>query len=120
MIKECFITVGATAKFPELIQAALSPKSLQAFVDNGFTHLNFQCGESFDLFKAIKPTDTKGLEITAFDFNKYGLSREMRACQAKERVAMKGLVICHAGMFLLAMLPSFLTSNKVLEQFSMP
>lgn len=103
MIRECLITVGATAKFPELIQAALSPECLQVFVDNGFTRLNFQCGESFDLFKITRPTDTKGLEISAFDFNKNGLNKEMRACQAKESVSMKGLVICHAGMLFLVL-----------------
>jgi beta-1,4-N-acetylglucosaminyltransferase len=98
MNKECLITVGATAKFPELIQAALTPDCLQAFADNGFTHLNFQCGESLELFSSVKPADTKGLEIMAFDFNKNGLSTEMRACQGKDGVSTKGLVICHAGI----------------------
>jgi beta-1,4-N-acetylglucosaminyltransferase len=99
MSKVCLITTGATAKFPELIQAALMPECLQAFVDNGFTHLNFQCGETFSTFNGLKPVDTKGLDITAFDFNKNGLNKEMRACQAKDGVSKKGLLICHAGMF---------------------
>jgi beta-1,4-N-acetylglucosaminyltransferase len=98
MIKECLITIGATAKFPGLIQAALTPECLQAFVDNGFTRLNFQCGESFGSFESLRPVDAKGLEIKAFDFNKNGLNKEMRACQANKGVSMKGLVICHAGM----------------------
>ncbi len=100
MIKECLITTGATAKFPELIQAALTPECLQAFVDNGFTHLNFQCGETFSYFADLKPADTKGLDIKAFDFNKNGLNKEMRACQEKEGISQKGLLICHAGMHL--------------------
>jgi beta-1,4-N-acetylglucosaminyltransferase len=98
MIKECLITTGATAKFPELIQAALAPECLQAFADNGFTHLNFQCGETFSSFNDLKPVDTKGLDIKAFDFNKNGLNKEMRACQEKDGVSKKGLLICHAGM----------------------
>lgn len=101
MIKECFITTGATAKFTELIQAALSPECLQAFVDNGFTRLNFQCGESMSAFEELKPTDTRGLEIHGFGFNKNGLTKEMRACQEKESVSRRGLVICHAGKSLL-------------------
>jgi beta-1,4-N-acetylglucosaminyltransferase len=100
VMKVCLITTGATAKFSELIQAALAPDCLQAFVDNGFTHLNFQCGESFSSFDAFKPADTKGLNIQAFDFNKSGLNKEMRACQAKAGISKKGLLICHAGMFL--------------------
>ncbi|PVH85352.1 glycosyltransferase family 1 protein [Cadophora sp. DSE1049] len=97
MIKECFITTGATAKFTELIQAALSPECLQTFVENGFTRLNFQCGESMSAFEEVKPTDTRGLEIHGFDFNKNGLAKEMRACQEKKGVSRRGLVICHAG-----------------------
>jgi beta-1,4-N-acetylglucosaminyltransferase len=99
VMKVCLITTGATAKFPELIQAALAPDCLQSFVDNGFTHLNFQCGESFNSFDDFKPADTKGLDIQAFDFNKSGLNKEMRACQGKAGVSDKGLLICHAGMF---------------------
>jgi len=97
MIKECLITTGATANFPELIQAALTPECLQAFADNGFTHLNFQCGETFSSFQELKPVDTRDLDIRAFDFNKNGLNKEMRACQAVDGVSKKGLLICHAG-----------------------
>ncbi len=97
MIKECLITTGATAKFTELIKAALTEESIQAFIDNGFTHLNFQCGESLTKFEEHKPQDTKGLDIKAFDFNRNGLNKEMRACQEKEGVSKKGLIICHAG-----------------------
>jgi beta-1,4-N-acetylglucosaminyltransferase len=97
MFKECFVTIGATAKFPELIQAALAPDALEAFVNNGFTRLNLQCGESFDSFESFKPTNTRGLEIKAFSFNMNGLGENMRACQAQKDVSMKGLVICHAG-----------------------
>ncbi len=96
MTKECLITTGATAKFTELIRAALAPECLQAFVDNGFTKLTFQCGDSLSEFKALEPTDTRGLEISGFDFNKNGLLKEMRACQARKR-SEKGLIICHAG-----------------------
>ena len=101
MIKECFITTGATAKFTELIQAALSPDCLQTFVDNGFTRLNFQCGDSMSAFEELKPADTPGLEIIGFDFNKNGLTKEMRACQEKRGVSKRGLVICHAGRFMM-------------------
>ncbi|KAL2071583.1 hypothetical protein VTL71DRAFT_12818 [Oculimacula yallundae] len=97
MIKECFITTGATAKFTELIEAALSPECLKTFVDNGFTRVNIQCGESMSAFEQLRPTNTMGLEIRGFAFNKNGLNKEMRACQEKRGVSKKGLVICHAG-----------------------
>jgi hypothetical protein len=105
MRKECFITTGATAKFTQLIEAALTEESLQAFADNGFTHITIQCGNSLAEYENLKPVDTKGLKIRAFDFNKNGLNKEMRACQAVVKrfeedsiqVSEKGLCICHAG-----------------------
>lgn len=96
--KECLITIGATAKFEELLRAALTPEVLQTFANNGFTRLNFQCGESYSEFESLRPTETYGLHIRAFDFNRNGLNKEMRLCQAKDGVSAKGLVICHAGM----------------------
>jgi beta-1,4-N-acetylglucosaminyltransferase len=97
MIKECLITTGATAKFPELVEAALSERCLKKFVENGFTRLTFQCGDSMEEFSSLKPVDTKGLDIRGFAFNKMGLNKEIRDCQAKEGVSEEGLVICHAG-----------------------
>jgi len=98
MIKECLITTGATAKFRVLIEAALTPECLQAFVDNGFTNLNFQCGDLLSSWDEMVPEDVKGLKIDKFGFKKEGLNKEMRACQAKDGVRKKGLIICHAGM----------------------
>lgn len=98
-MQECFITTGATAKFPRLIQAVLTPEVLQAFVTNGFTHLNLQCGDAMDVFEASFPKDTLGLDIRAFGFKTEGLHKDMRSCQANT-YSNKGLIITHAGMFL--------------------
>jgi beta-1,4-N-acetylglucosaminyltransferase len=99
MEKVCLVTTGATAPFPELVQAALQPESLQRLSANGFTKLIFQCGQTFTSFNNLLPTDHKGLDIEAFDFKADGLNREMRLCQAREGIANNGLVICHAGRF---------------------
>ena len=108
MIKECLITIGATAKFPELIEAALSEDCLQKLAGNGFTHLNVQYGDLKDHFSRLKPADTKGLNIRGFGFNKSGLNAEIRACQAKPGVSEEGLVICHAGISLKLLVLGFL------------
>lgn len=97
MIKECLITVGATAKFPELIQAALSKTCLQKFIENGFTRLTFQYGDSESLFEILKAVEVNELEIRGFAFDAAGLNKQIRACQAKNGVSVQGLVICHAG-----------------------
>lgn len=98
MRKECLITIGATAKFPELINAALSTDCLQKFQDNGFTHLNIQYGDSKELFDTLTTDPQEGLDVKGFGFNKNGLHNEMARCQAKEGISQQGLVICHAGL----------------------
>lgn len=105
MKKVCFITTGATARFDALIVAALSPECLQAFSDNGFTHINFQCGASLPQIEVLIPEEKQGLVLSYFDFNKQGLNKEMRACQEDDGSRnpddqrKRGLIICHAGMF---------------------
>ncbi|RKF63956.1 UDP-N-acetylglucosamine transferase subunit alg13 [Erysiphe neolycopersici] len=95
--RECLVTTGATAAFPELIKSALSHGSLQAFVNHKFTHITYQCGESLNLFKQWKPKINYDLNLKAFDFNQRGLSDEMKRCKSIVGVSEAGLVICHAG-----------------------
>lgn len=99
MNKECLITIGATAKFPELISAALMPGCLQKLKDNGFTHLNIQYGDSKELFETLRPGTLMGLDIQGFDFNQNGLHNEMARCQAREGISQNGMIICHAGVY---------------------
>jgi beta-1,4-N-acetylglucosaminyltransferase len=100
MNKECLITIGATAKFTELISAALSSECLQKFKDNGFTHLNVQYGDSKELFETLKLETGSDLDIKGFGFKRNGLHNEMSRCQAKEGILQQGLIICHAGKFM--------------------
>lgn len=98
MHKECLITTGATAVFPQLITAALTPEALEGFTRHGFTKLTFQVGQAMDLFLNTKPPTAEcfGLEIEAFAFNE-GLDNEMRACLAEDGKSLEGMVITHAG-----------------------
>ncbi|KUJ15615.1 glycosyl transferase [Mollisia scopiformis] len=99
MSKVCFVTTGATAEFSELIAAVLDPQCLQLLKKEGFTTLNIQCGETFKNVESMKPADTQGLAIHAFDF-KPDLHRDMRECQALEGPGCsrkQGLIILHAG-----------------------
>lgn len=103
MIKECLITVGATAKFTELISAGLSQDCLQTLADNGFTHLNVQYGDSEELFNSLRTATTTGekpisIKITGFGFDKDGLGKQIAQCQRNPGTSEQGLVICHAGM----------------------
>ncbi|KAE8445318.1 hypothetical protein EG329_013556 [Mollisiaceae sp. DMI_Dod_QoI] len=95
--KVCFVTTGATAEFRELIQAVLSPDCLRALKDEGFTTMNFQCGDTLKDFPSLMPHNILGMELNAFAFKKDGLNRDMRECQALEGQREQGLIILHAG-----------------------
>lgn len=101
--KICFVTIGATAAFDSLIEAALSPSFLGALQASGYTDLLLQHGEEggaiLNNFNAASRTGSKaqyGLTISGFDFNKEGLGQEMRAAKGRNGGA-EGVVICHAG-----------------------
>lgn len=97
--RECLITTGATAPFPELIKAGLD--CLDTFRELGYTRITFQAGKALDYFHEIKPHDTRGLKIEAFDFTS-DLSTHMRALKTfgthkGHLLKEQGLVISHAG-----------------------
>lgn len=106
--KECLVTVGATAPFERLIQAAMSPEVLDKLNQEGFTTVTYQYGDSFQVFHDVfpeyprqAPEDnlTHGILVRAFGFKKEGLREEIRKCQKKEGESEEGLVISHAGVF---------------------
>ena len=101
--KLCFVTIGATAAFDSLIQAALSPEFLQRLQASGYTDLRLQYGKDghiiLDDFRSrlgSKSEEDFGIKITGFDFNKKGLGSEMRAAKG-EGDRLEGVVISHAG-----------------------
>lgn len=96
--RECFVTVGATASFKGLIKAVMAPAFLKKLTELGYTRLVIQCGPDLPLFEELKESlDLKGLDVTAFDFNKTGLGQEMRGCKANSGLSKMGVVISHAG-----------------------
>jgi beta-1,4-N-acetylglucosaminyltransferase len=95
--KRCLITVGATAPFQHLIDAALQPHCLAKFKEDGFTHITFQCGDSLSHYHEVAPKNVDGLKLSAFAFKKEGLHDDIFACKARKNVSEQGLVISHAG-----------------------
>ncbi|KAL8744655.1 MAG: hypothetical protein Q9190_003121 [Brigantiaea leucoxantha] len=101
--KVCFVTIGATADFDPLLRAVLSPGFLQALHTSAYTSLLLQYGSSGKLilkeFEENATNDHRksyGIEVTGFDFNKQGLSQEMRAVKGGNGTE-EGIVISHAG-----------------------
>jgi beta-1,4-N-acetylglucosaminyltransferase len=98
--KVCFITIGATAGFNELITAALDDEFLKVLSHHGFTNLLIQYGkEGKAIFEARQKTvqpQEHGVKLEGFAFNSEGLGAEMRAAKA-EKGSLEGVVISHAG-----------------------
>lgn len=94
--KLCFVTTGATAPFTALIESVLTPPSLDALAENGFTHLLVQYGSAKDVFaqasSAARAHVLDKMVIDGIDFNPEGLQAQLRLVQQS-----KGLVISHAG-----------------------
>ncbi|KAL9041555.1 MAG: hypothetical protein Q9214_004066, partial [Letrouitia sp. 1 TL-2023] len=98
----CFVTIGATASFDQLIKATLSPGFLQALQISDYTTLSLQYGKNgqqilqeFRENVASGRQKDHGMEITGFDFNKRGLGQEMKSAKAGKN-RQEGVVISHA------------------------
>ena len=101
--KLCFVTIGATASFDELIAGALSLAFLTTLRDAGYTDLLLQYGkdgerilQKFLKESALNGVQDYGLKIGGFDFKKDGLEKEMRAAKGEDN-ASEGVVMSHAG-----------------------
>ena len=97
--KLCFLTVGATASFTALIEAAVSPAFLTALESQGYTELSVQYGKDgkqlFEKCKSIAQASSK-LKVSGFDLDNAGLGRHMRRAKGAKD-AVEGVVISHAG-----------------------
>ncbi|KAH6633043.1 glycosyltransferase family 28 C-terminal domain-containing protein [Boeremia exigua] len=94
--KLCFVTTGATAPFEALIESVLSPSSLDALLESGYTHLLVQYGSAEDVYTdaatiARSHVHDK-LTIDGLDFNPDGLQAQLKLVQQSN-----GLTISHAG-----------------------
>ncbi|KAL8642210.1 MAG: hypothetical protein Q9228_001086 [Teloschistes exilis] len=96
----CFVTIGATAAFDQLLKAVLTPDFLQALQALNYTTLSLQYGKNgakiLEDRESSANSNSYGIEITGFDFNRKGLGQEMWCCKAGEERA-EGVVISHAG-----------------------
>lgn len=104
--KLCFLTVGATASFSALIEAAVSPPFLAALEAQGYTELSVQYGQDgknlFEKCKAAAQSTSPKVKVTGFDLDKLGLGKHMRRAKGGSggtKEAVEGVVISHAGTF---------------------
>nr|OQO23730.1 hypothetical protein B0A51_09037 [Rachicladosporium sp. CCFEE 5018] len=98
--KIAFLTTGATATFPALIEAAVSPSFLEALAAQQYTELAVQHGadgqQLYDRLVSKAESSGSGVKVTGFALDKTGLGRHMRRAQSSNN-AEEGVVIAHAG-----------------------
>ncbi|KAE9961434.1 hypothetical protein BLS_002109 [Venturia inaequalis] len=102
--KVIFVTIGATASFPSLIRAVLSPSFLHAASSHGYTELIIQFGRGGEaLFRESCVQAQKegpyGLTVEGFDLtdDMMGEMRVVKASGRESREREEGVVLCHAG-----------------------
>ena len=106
--RNCFVTVGATAGFRQLLEEVLSDRFLKKLASSGFAALTVQCGPDAKWFadQVSALPDRQGLKITSFertdDMKPYFLE-----CRGQKGVQLAGCVVSHAGMFILPPSVSF-------------
>ncbi|GJC98075.1 UDP-N-acetylglucosamine transferase subunit alg13 [Colletotrichum higginsianum] len=97
--RHCLVTVGATARFTQLLTEVLGSTFLDFIAANRYTHLTLQCGDDYDHFSrhVLPPLLERypTLQITAFAFVD-DLAVEMAKCRAHPGLREAGVVICHA------------------------
>ncbi|KAI1308282.1 glycosyltransferase family 28 C-terminal domain-containing protein [Xylaria venustula] len=100
LTKTAFVTIGATAGFPSLLQEVVSPKFLSTLQTLSFTDIIVQCGPDLEYFETIRPDDSHksyGVNITAFSYAPD--LKEYFKLASRDSKANRdcGVIISHAG-----------------------
>lgn len=96
--KICFVTVGATASFDDLIRAVIDRKFILELIKAGYTKIVVQYGKTGSaLFHECQqkagPVD---IEIEGFDFKSGDFRDAVEVVTASDR-RKEGVMIAHAG-----------------------
>lgn len=103
MGRRLLVTGGATVPFVGLLEEATSVEFLQTLRAQGFTHLFLQCGSVHGQISARLNSDGRGsgLHIETFDFCRDLKLLFKEHCRGEKGVRPAGVVIGHAGRFIL-------------------
>ena len=97
--KHCFVTVGATASFHELLAAVLQPDFISALKAKGYTDLVVQYGNGGkeQYTQALAAAGKDAIKVSGFDLDRNGLNKYMREASGSTSDTTQGVVISHAG-----------------------
>ncbi|KAK3381280.1 hypothetical protein B0H63DRAFT_475234 [Podospora didyma] len=96
--RRCFVTIGATAGFRQLLEEIIQPEFLQCLNSYGYSTLEVQCGPDCEWFAAqVEALPYKhGIEILFFQYTK-NMQYHMIQCRGEMGVRPAGCIISHAG-----------------------
>lgn len=96
--RHCFVTIGATAGFRQLLVEILEPKFLQCLSSYGYDILDVQCGPDHEWFRsqADKLTNTYGVAIHHFAYTD-NMQDHLLECRGLAGRRLPGCIISHAG-----------------------
>jgi len=96
--RRCFVTIGATAGFRQLLVEILQPEFLQCLGSYGYDILDVQCGPDHEWFQsqAAKLTNTYGIAIRQFNYTD-NMQSHMLECRGEVDRRLPGCIISHAG-----------------------
>ncbi|KAK0615019.1 glycosyltransferase family 28 C-terminal domain-containing protein [Bombardia bombarda] len=98
--RRCFVTIGATAGFRQLLDEIIQPAFLTCLAEHGFDMLEVQCGPDHDWFAqqtgSLEKEATHGVEIRSFEYTK-DMQSHMLECRGEAGVRLAGCIISHAG-----------------------
>jgi len=96
----CFVTVGATAGFRQLLEEVGDPSFLATLARLGFHSIDVQCGPDLAWFQAklasLHDSEKHEMEVSAFDLTD-NMQKYMVACRGERGVRLPGCIISHAG-----------------------
>lgn len=98
--RRCFVTVGATAGFRQLLEEILEPEFLKALSVLGFEFMDVQCGPDHGWFEErvqkMEDRSKYGIKIVAFGLTD-NMMHYMLQCRGERGVRLPGCIIAHAG-----------------------
>jgi UDP-N-acetylglucosamine transferase subunit ALG13 len=96
--RKCFVTVGATAGFRQLLNEILEPRFLERLVEFDYDLLEVQCGPDYEWFsrKIEESGSNHGLHIQSFKYTQ-DMKAHMLECRGEKGGRGVGCVISHAG-----------------------
>ncbi|KAK3937908.1 glycosyltransferase family 28 C-terminal domain-containing protein [Diplogelasinospora grovesii] len=96
--RRCFVTIGATAGFRQILVEIIQPEFLQCLASHGFDVMEVQCGPDYTWFQTqvAALTNNHGITIQPFDYTK-DMKSHMLECRGQAGVRLAGCIISHAG-----------------------